>query len=176
LSMDAFAVSVANGLAVRKLKVSYAFRIALFFGGFQALMPFLGWLSGLALQNVLGAFDHWLAFILLAFIGGKMVWESLKPGKKEEKDCLPLSFTTLLVLAIATSIDALVVGFTFALLKVKIVAPIAIIGITTFVLSFAGVFLGNRVGHLFERKIETLGGLILIGIGLKILIQHLFFK
>jgi putative Mn2+ efflux pump MntP len=175
LSMDAFAVSVANGIAVRRLKPGYALRIALYFGGFQALMPLLGWASGLALRGFLGAVDHWIALVLLCFIGGKMIWESSKL-EQAEKDCDPLKDYTLLVLAIATSIDALVVGFTFACLKVGIVGPVLIIGATTFVLCLAGVFIGNRFGHLFEKKIEIVGGLILIGIGVKIFVQHMFFK
>jgi putative Mn2+ efflux pump MntP len=175
LSLDAFAVSVANGLSVRRLRWTYALRIALFFGGFQALMPLLGWLAGRSIAVYVQGFDHWIAFGLLAVLGVKMIWESFKM-KDAEKECDPLKNYALLILAVATSLDALAVGFTFALLGSTIAAPVVIIGLTTFVLCFAGVFIGDRIGHLFENKLEAIAGVILILIGIKILVQHLIGK
>lgn len=172
LAMDAFAVSISSGLAIKKIRIGHAFRIAFFFGAFQALMPVVGWLAGLGLKDFISAIDHWIAFILLSVIGGKMIYEStFLDEEKEEKDTLNIYI--LLVLSIATSIDALAVGLTLSFLNVDIASPAIIIGLVTFLLSFAGVYIGDRFGHFFESKIEILGGLILIGIGIKILIQHL---
>jgi len=135
-------------------------------------LPLIGWLAGLKLKDFMGGVDHWIAFGLLGLIGGKMIWESMKmdSGEKPSSALTPL---VLLSLSVATSIDALAVGVSFAFLKVGIVVPILVIGLVTFVLSFLGVMVGNKIGHFFERKIETLGGLILIGIGIKILMDHL---
>ena len=173
LAMDAFAVSVASGATITKLHLRHAVTIAFWFGGFQAIMPLVGWLGGLHLQQVAGHVDHWIAFGLLAFIGSKMIFESFKIEKVDSK-IEGLRVRVLFVLAIATSIDALAVGISYAILHVGIVAPILIIGGVTFVMSFAGVWLGEKCGHLFEGKVEIVGGLILIGIGAKILISHVF--
>lgn len=172
LSMDAFAVSITSGCTIRCLKIRHAFRIALFFGFFQALMPVLGWLAGIGLKQYVESFDHWIAFALLAFIGGKMIYEALWI-REVEKKCDPLNLYVLLGLAVATSIDALAVGITFAFLKVAIITPAFLIGIITFSISLGGVFLGNRIGDRLGSKVEVLGGLILIGIGVRILLQHL---
>ncbi len=172
LAMDAFAVSVASGFIIKKLKFRQAFKIAFSFGGFQAIMPVLGWLAGLSIKGYIEQFDHWIAFALLGFIGGKMIYESFKIEKKE-KSIDPLKFAVLLTLSIATSIDALAIGLTFAVLKVSIWTPIIIIGVITFILSLLGVYVGNRFGHFFEKKIEFIGGVVLIAIGIKILIEHL---
>ena len=172
LAMDAFAVSVTNGITIKHQRIQNALKIGLFFGAFQALMPSIGWLAGLSLREWIGGVDHWIAFGLLTLIGGKMIYESVKTGS-EEKASDPLGLFVLFMLSIATSIDALAVGLSFALLKISIVTPILVIGLVTFALSFLGVFIGNKVGHFFENKIEILGGLILIGIGVKILIGHL---
>ena len=171
LAMDAFAVSVTSGITIRHLKIDQALRIAFFFGSFQAIMPVIGWLAGLSLRDFISDIDHWIAFGLLSFIGCKMIYEALtmEIDQKEVK----LSLYVLLMLSIATSIDALAVGVSFAFLKISIITPVLVIGIVTFVLSYLGTFIGNRLGHFFERKIEILGGLILIGIGVKILIGHL---
>lgn len=172
LAMDAFAVSVSRGITVRHLKIDQALRIALFFGSFQAIMPVIGWLAGLSLRDFISDFDHWIAFGLLSFIGCKMIYEAF--GMEEEKkEANPLNVSVLLVLSVATSIDALAVGVSFAFLKISIVTPVLVIGIVTFLLSFLGASVGNRLGHFFEKKIEILGGLILIGIGVKILVDHL---
>lgn len=172
LSLDAFAVSVANGLAVRKLHWTYALRIAVFFGGFQALMPLLGWLGGRTLEGLLGGWEHWIAFGILTVVGVKMIVESAKL-KETAKDCDPLKDYALLVLAMATSLDALAVGFTFALVGSAILEPVAIIGGVTFVVCFAGVFVGDRIGHLFETRLEAVAGVIVILVGLRILLGHL---
>ena len=173
LAMDAFAVSITSGLTIKNLKIKHAFRIALFFGLFQAIMPLIGWLSGLTIKDFVMSIDHWVAFILLSFIGCKMIYESTKIESENIKTN-PLNLYTLLMLSIATSIDALAVGISFAFLLVSIITPVVIIGVVTFILSFVGVFIGNLKGHLFEGKIEIIGGIILIGIGIKILIEHLF--
>ncbi len=172
LAMDAFAVSITNGITIKHQRIHNALKIGLFFGAFQALMPSIGWLAGLSLREFIGGIDHWIAFGLLSLIGGKMIYESIKVGS-EEKTSNALGLFVLFMLSVATSIDALAVGLSFALLKISIVTPILVIGLVTFVLSFLGVFIGNKVGHFFENKIEILGGLILIGIGVKILIEHL---
>lgn len=178
LSMDAFAVAVASGATMKRLHLPNALKMALFFGGFQALMPVLGWAAGLSLKAYITAWDHWLAFGLLAAIGGKMLYEALKIKEEEEcggpKTC-PFDNGTLTVLAIATSIDALAVGLTFSVLQVSIVAPVLVIGLVTFVMSVAGVRLGSVGGHFFEHKMEAVGGVVLIAIGLKILLGHLGF-
>ncbi len=172
LSMDAFAVSVTSGLTMKVLKIRYALRIALFFGIFQALMPVLGYLAGLSIRKYIESFDHWIAFGLLSAIGVKMIYESFSLNK-DERAMNPDDILLLLTLAIATSIDALAVGLSISLLNVDIMKPAVIIGSVTFAMSLGGVLLGKAAGHLFENKIEILGGLILIGIGVKILISHL---
>lgn len=172
LAMDAFAVSIASGIAIKNLSINKALKISLSFGLFQAFMPVIGWLAGLSLIDLISKIDHWVAFGLLALVGCKMIYESFKI-EEAEKAFDPLNFYVLLLLSIATSIDALAVGLSFAILKVIIVRPVIIIGIVTFVLSLLGVFIGKKVGHFFEKKIEILGGIILIGIGITILIEHL---
>lgn len=175
LSMDAFAVSVCKGLAMKKVNKKQAVVIGLYFGGFQALMPFLGWLLGIRFQKYIVSVDHWIAFVLLVFIGGKMVVEAVREkGEKEigEMD-LPLNHKEMLVLAVATSIDALAVGITFAFLDVPIAEAVIIIGCTAFVLSILGVVVGNYFGSRYKKKAEITGGIILILIGLKILLEHL---
>lgn len=174
LSADAFSVSVCKGLNMRKLNLKHAYLIALFFGVFQAVMPLIGYLLGTGFSEYIEKFDHWIAFALLAFIGGKMVIEAIreKDGGPEEKTDA-LSTGELTVLAIATSIDALAVGITFAFLKVNILPSVLLIGVTTFALSLGGVLLGNRFGAKYKTKAEIAGGVILVLIGLKILLEHL---
>lgn len=172
LSMDAFAVAVCRGLKMTKFNPSQTAVIALFFGGFQAFMPFIGWLLGSQFENYIVKFDHWIAFILLGFIGGKMIYEAF--SEEEDCDCCDqLNIKELFVLAVATSIDALAVGITFAFLKVQIGISVAIIGITTFILSALGVVIGHHFGAKYQQKAELAGGIILILIGLKILLEHL---
>ena len=175
LSMDAFAVSVCKGLSVKKLKAKHMLTVGAYFGGFQALMPFLGWALGIRFQKYITSVDHWIAFFLLLFIGGKMVIEAVRDKDVQEigaKD-LPLDHKEMLLLAVATSIDALAVGITFAFLNVSIMEACLIIGCTTFVLSVIGVVVGNFFGTRYKRKAEIAGGVILILIGLKILLEHL---
>jgi len=172
LAMDAFAVSVSSGITIRHLKIDHALRIALFFGSFQALMPVIGWLAGLSLRDFISDIDHWIAFGLLSFIGCKMIYEAFGM-EADQKEVNPLNVYVLLMLSVATSIDALAVGVSFAFLKISIATPVLVIGIVTFLLSYLGVFVGNRLGHFFEKQIEVLGGFVLIGIGVKILIEHL---
>ncbi|MFH0800245.1 MAG: manganese efflux pump MntP family protein [Pseudomonadota bacterium] len=172
LAMDCFAVSVVCGFTSKKLKVRHAFRIASFFGLFQALMPVIGWFAGIGFRQYIGEFDHFIAFGLLLFIGGKMVYESTQL-EEDKKAIDPLKFHVLIVLSIATSIDALAVGLGLSFLNVTIATPVIIIGATTFIISLAGLYIGKRFGHFFEKKAELVGGLILIGIGIKILVQHL---
>jgi len=174
LAMDAFAVSVASGLAYCSMRMGHTLRIALFFGGFQALMPVVGWLAGLTLRSYIVSIDHWIVFGILVFLGIKMIYEAVVIGRAE-KGADVMNLFVLLGLAVATSIDALAVGVTFAFLNVVIIAPVVVIGVVTFVMSFAGVVIGQRCGELgfSSTKIEVAGGVVLISIGLKILIEHL---
>jgi len=172
LAMDAFAVSISSGATLKQRTVQGALRMGLAFGGFQMLMPTLGWLGGSALRAFIAHIDHWIAFGLLAFIGGKMIYEATRP-ESCRKEIDPLNFGVLLMLAVATSIDALAVGVTFAFLSVPLVVPILVIGTVTFTLSGLGVFIGNGVGCFLKGKVEALGGLVLVGIGGKILLEHL---
>ena len=176
LSMDAFAVSVCKGLGMRKLDKKQALIIGLYFGGFQALMPLIGWLLGSQFQQYITSIDHWIAFILLGFIGGKMMVEAVREWNEEETVEVmdaPIDHKNMFVLAVATSIDALAVGITFAFLNTPIIEAITIIGITTMVLSIIGVIVGNFFGSRYKSKAEFIGGLILVLLGLKILLEHL---
>lgn len=180
LSMDAFAVSLAKGICLKEDEFKNSFKVALFFGGFQALMPLLGWWFGRYFESYIKSFDHWIAFILLVIIGGKMLIEAIKElrsinnseiATECERD--EFSYKKLTILAIATSIDALAVGVSFAFLSVSIIPSITIIGITTFILSFFAVFLGKKLGEYMQSYAEIIGGIILIFIGAKILFEHL---
>ena len=172
LSMDAFAVSICKGLSVPKLQAKHCLICGVYFGGFQALMPLIGWALGIRFQSMITNIDHWIAFVL-AVIGANMIKESF--SKEEECPDASFGFKTMLTLAVATSIDALAVGVTFAFLDVSIVPAVLLIGATTFVCSAVGVKIGNVFGNRFQSKAEFLGGLVLIAIGLKILMEHLFF-
>ena len=171
LSMDAFAVSVCKGLAMKKLSWKKAVIIGLWFGGFQALMPTIGYLLGTRFERYVTAFDHWIAFVLLVFIGGNMIKEALSKEEDEANDSVDVK--TMLLLALATSIDALAVGVTYAFLQVSIVPAVSFIGIITFILSVIGVKIGNVFGLKYKAKAEIFGGAILIIMGLKILLEHL---
>ena len=182
LSMDAFAVSVCKGLGMRRMRYDQALVISLYFGVFQALMPLIGWLMpavgyllGVNFKKYITAIDHWIAFVLLAFLGGKMLWDVFHEKEDGEQESAErrLDHRELFMLAIATSIDALAVGIAFACLDVNIWSSISIIGVTTLVISFAGVWIGNRFGNRFQKKAEIAGGLVLILIGVKILAEHL---
>jgi len=171
LSMDAFAVAVCKGLSIRALMPRHAIVVGLWFGAFQALMPLIGWLLGAAFADMIAAVDHWIAFVLLSLIGGGMIKEALG---KDCEDCDPsLAPLTMLLLAVATSIDALAVGVTFAFLRVDILPAIALIGACTFAISAAGVKVGNVFGTRYKSRAELFGGVVLVLIGLKILLEHL---
>lgn len=173
LSMDAFAVSVCKGLAMPKCTFKKAAIVGLWFGGFQALMPTIGYILGAQFQEAIASIDHWIAFVLLALIGGNMIHEALD-NDEEEADA-SLDVKTMFLLAVATSIDALAIGITFAFLKVNIIPAVCFIGIVTFIISFAGVKIGNVFGARYKNKAEIVGGVILILLGLKILLEHLGF-
>ena len=181
LAMDAFAVSICKGLSMKKVKWQHATIIGLFFGGFQALMPFVGWLLGSQFEQYITKVDHWIAFGLLGIIGGKMLYEAIKGDEEDEEECSccndknadKLDLKELFILAIATSIDALAVGITFAFLKYPVVKAVTVIGVVTFIISMAGVYIGNFFGSRFKKKAEIAGGIILVGIGIKILLEHL---
>jgi len=177
LAMDAFAVSVSNGILLNDIRFHSAFRFGLFFGVFQFFMPFVGWLCAKNFKDAIESFDHWIAFILLVLIGGKMFHDSFKD--KDDNiisDKNILSFYNMVMLSIATSIDALAVGVSFAFFSdgLSIFQASAVIGFTTFILSYFGVYLGKKIGGVIHKNAEKVGGLILIGIGIKILIEHLF--
>ena len=176
LSMDAFAVSVCKGLSLGKIKTKHMCIAGAWFGGFQALMPLIGYFAGRFLSDFVTNYSHWIAFILLSFIGGKMMIEAIREWNEEETvDVMdaPLDHKNMLVLAVATSIDALAVGITFAFLDTPIIEAITIIGITTMVISIIGVVVGNFFGSRYKSKAEFIGGLILVLLGLKILLEHL---
>lgn len=175
LSMDAFAVSICKGLGMKKANLKVAFALALFFGGFQALMPLIGWALGSQFLWLISPIDHWIAFVLLAVIGGKMLWEALhdEEGEDDGKPADKIDLGEFFILAVATSIDALAVGISFAALAVDIVPSILIIGVVTFCFTIAGVFVGNFFGSRYEKPASIVGGVVLILIGLKILLEHL---
>jgi putative Mn2+ efflux pump MntP len=172
LAMDTFAVSVVSGSAYKQLQIKHIFRMAAFFGGFQAIMPLIGSLAGMGAKQYLADYDHWIAFALLSAVGLKMLYESFKiaPARQVFN---PSNVLVLLVLSVATSIDALVVGITLSFLKVSIAVAVIIIGMVTFLLSYLGVFIGKKIGHFFESRIEAAAGLLLIALGAKILLEHL---
>lgn len=172
LSMDAFAVSICKGLSMKKINWKKAVIIGVYFGIFQALMPTIGYFLGSAFESFVTSIDHWIAFILLTLIGGNMIKEAF--GKDEKENCNDsVDFKTMIVLAIATSIDALAVGITFAFLDVNLPLAVSIIGLTTFIISLIGVKIGNKFGNKYEQKAQIVGGVVLLLIGLKILLEHL---
>lgn len=171
LGMDAFAVSVCKGISMKKMNWKKACIIGLYFGGFQAIMPVIGYFFGSSFESIITNIDHWIAFILLAIIGAKMIQEAFQ--KEEEEYNEDISVKTMLVLSIATSIDALAVGITFAFFKVNLLLAITLIGTITFILSVIGTKIGNKFGDKYKSKAELAGGIILIIIGLKILLEHI---
>ena len=173
LSMDAFAVSICKGLSVGEIKPKHMILAGAWFGGFQALMPLIGYFLGSTFEQYVTNYDHWVAFALLAVIGGSMIKES---RDKDSDQNASFAFMTMLVLAVPTSIDALAVGITFAFLKVNIIAAVSIIGVTTFACSAAGIKIGSVFGIKYKSKAELFGGIVLIALGTKILIEHLFFS
>ena len=175
LSMDAFAVAICQGLCMPKLNLRHGGVIALYFGGFQALMPLIGCFLGSQFAGYIQSFDHWVAFVLLVFIGGNMIREALSPAEEESSSAVTNSLDKreLFMMAVATSIDALAIGVTFAFLEVSIVPAISIIGCTTFCLSLVGVVVGNFFGARYKKRAELTGGIILVLLGVKILLEHL---
>ena len=173
LSMDAFAVSICKGLGMKKINLKVAVVLGLFFGGFQAGMPVIGWALGSQFMGIIGPIDHWIAFILLAFIGGNMIRESREQEEEEIEHGGSIRYRELFTLAVATSIDALAVGVSFAFLGVHIAPAVTLIGCTTFVLTLVGVWVGNLFGSRYKSRAELTGGIILILIGVKILLEHL---
>lgn len=178
LSMDAFAVSISYGCSASKVPLKHTSMIALAFGGFQAFMPLLGWYGGTFFADYIKSYDHWIAFTLLTYVGAKMIVEGIKGMKDDENSCTAdnfvMDYRKLFILAVATSIDALAVGLSLSLLGVEIFYPSAVIGLTTFTFSFAGVRMGCRLKDLFGKRVEIAGGIILLIIGVKILSDHIF--
>lgn len=171
LAMDAFAVSICKGLSMKAMSWKKAIIVGLYFGAFQALMPVIGYFLGIGFENLVTKIDHWVAFILLVLIGMSMLKEAFSNNPEEHNDSI--DFKTMVILAIATSIDALAVGITFAFLQVNMILAGVMIGIVTFIICVIGVKIGNKFGDKYERKAETVGGLILIFMGIKILLEHL---
>ena len=173
--MDAFAVSVGLGIKAKDNKFKIAIKASLLFGFFQSLMPIVGWFAGNQFKYLVNTYNHWIAFIILVIIGVKMIYESTKIDKKCDSPGNADKFITLFILAIATSIDALAVGVSFSFLDMSITIPVIIIGVVTFILSFIGVEIGNRLGCYAKSKAEIFGGVILILLGIKILLEHTYF-
>lgn len=178
LSIDAFTVSVTNSTIIKNLGLKHGLRMSIFFGFFQMIMPIIGWAAGLTFSQYIQSFDHWIAFSLLALVGGRMIWAGVFDNKQSDtannqnnKDCRHLP--TLLVLSIATSIDAMAVGLSFALIKISVIFPSIIIGIITFFMSLTGYFIGKKIGEKLNLKLDIIGGLILIAIGIKIVFDHI---
>lgn len=174
LCMDSFAISICNGMMLKKEKVFSLIRISFIFGIVQFAFPVFGWILGAAISRYISSFDHWIAFGLLTYLGGKMVYESFQKGDKCEMVNVH-DLKNLIMMAIATSIDAMVVGLSLALIGESIIVPAIIIGFVTFSVCMIGLVAGQKIGHLFENKAELVGGLVLIGIGVKILIEHILF-
>lgn len=171
LAMDAFAVSICKGLSMKRMNWKNAIIIAFYFGVFQAIMPVIGYFLGTTFENFVTAVDHWIAFILLSFIGGNMIKESFNSEDEDKND--RVDFKTMIVLAIATSIDALAVGITFAFFDVNVIVAVSIIGVITFFISLLGVKVGNKFGDKYQNKAELMGGILLVLLGIKILVEHL---
>ncbi len=174
LAMDAFAVAVATGILLGKVSGRQTFRLSFHFGLFQFLMPVIGWLAGLSLERYLGGYDHWLAFGLLGLIGGKMIHEALREDGSTRTASDPTRGASLVILSVATSVDALAVGLSLGVLRVKIWYPAVVIGLVAAALTAAGMHIGAPLGNRFGRRMEIVGGLVLIGIGCKILFRHMF--
>ncbi len=173
LSFDTFAVSVSTGLSVCHIRFWQAVRVAFILAVFQGLMPCIGWLLGSQVAHFISNYDHWIAFVLLAILGGKMIWESFQKDDDSTKECNPLKLSLVVGMAVATSIDALVVGVSFAFLQMNILWAAFIIGAVTFLVAMLGMLFGKKVGNKLGKKMEVIGGLMLVAIGLKILFEHI---
>ena len=177
LSMDAFAVAISDGMCYKNLSRVRAFVIAAMFGIFQGLMPVIGYIAGTTFSSAVQSIDHWVALILLGFIGGKMIWEAvgeIREGNKEES-IKEFSYKVLLIQAVATSIDALAVGVSFALMNVNIITAASFIAVVTFICCLIGVFAGTKLGNVLKNNAEIFGGVILVLLGIKIFVEHMFF-
>ena len=174
LAMDAFAVSISNGISVTGFGKKECVKQGIYFGGFQFLMPLVGWFLGKSVKGYIEAFDHWVAFILLFIIGFNMLREAFSAKEEDCESCVKLTNKLLFFQALSTSIDALAIGISFAILNINILAAAGVIGIVTFIISFTGGVIGKKIGSVFEKKAEFIGGGILIIIGVKILIEHMF--
>lgn len=173
LAMDCLAVSVSCGMALKRLTRSDALKVGVFFGGFQSGMALVGWIAGIGLGGYIEAIDHWVAFFLLALIGGKMIFEGIRNDYNSNRFNVK-NYKILLLLSIATSIDALAVGVTLAFFPISMLYPIILIGIVSFIFAIIGILAGDKLGRIFGKRVEMIGGLILIGLGIKILFEHLF--
>ncbi len=176
LPADAFSVAITQTTTAKNMPLHYGLRMALFFGAFQFFMPIIGWAAGIKFVHLIAAIDHWIAFALLSYVGGKMIWESMPASKKNNDGTHKENYknlSTLLLLSVATNIDALAVGLSLAMIRIQILFPSLIIGITAFTISMLGYYLGKKIGKVLTVKPDLFGGLILIGIGIKILIEHL---
>lgn len=174
LAMDAFAVAIVTGLTLQPMRPRQVFRLAFHFGLFQALMPIIGWLAGSIVYSYISAFDHWVAFALLAFVGGKMLWGAIAGHEDDSARVAdPTRGWSLVVLSVATSIDALAVGLSLAMVGSGIVVPALVIGIVAAAFTASGMALGRKIGAMWGKRVEVVGGLVLIGIGVKIVIEHL---
>ena len=176
LAMDAFAVALAASLALNPVTKGQVFRFAFHFGLFQAMMPVIGWLAGTAVYQYISAVDHWIAFGLLAFVGGKMIYGALSPEESERASSDPTRGWDLIILSVATSIDALAAGLSIGMLGGVILLPAVIIGLVAAALTVVGMMLGGKIGGLWGKKVEVIGGLVLIAIGIRIVVEHLFFS
>lgn len=172
LAMDAFAVAIVSGLTLNPMTGRHIFRLAFHFGLFQFLMPIIGWLAGVAIQKYIAAYDHWIAFALLSFIGGKMIYESFQADETKRTTSDPTTGWSLVLLSIATSIDALAVGLSLAMLGSSIIFQAIVIGIVAALFTIGGMLLGRRIGAFWGKRVEVFGGIILCGIGIKIVIEH----
>ena len=173
LALDCFAIAISGSISMRTLSFLQVFRASLVFGLFQAVMPVLGWLAGRTVVDLIADYDHWVAFTLLALVGGRMIWESFRPRDSSRQGTDITRGFLLLTLAVATSIDALAVGLSFAFIEISIMVASLTIGVVTFAVTVTGFLIGRKAGHLIGKRAETMGGLILIGIGIKILLEHL---
>ena len=173
LAMDAFSVSITKGFTVKNITTMETLWFGIFFGGFQALMPVLGWIAGIQLEHFISSIAPWVAFIILSAIGFKMIYESLTSDEEEKLKKAKFSFKELTLLAVATSIDAFAVGVTFAILNTPILVPIILIGLTAFIFSEIGIVIGKKLGQFFGDKFEIIGGIVLVFLGLKILLDGL---
>lgn len=169
LAVDSFTVALCIGLALKEFRIRHALRVAVMFSLVQALMPLVGWFAGTGLRNFTGGYERWIAFILLVITGGKMIWESFELGESKQQK-YELNPIVLVLLALATSIDALAIGVSFAMLDILILRAICVIGGVTFVMSCLGVYVGDKVGHLFENRLECIAGVVLLLIGIKIVV------